>query len=590
MMIFKTLVVLLIFTSILSAQAQTDDRSMTRAKHSDDVKVSQVGYLPQASKLAMLTTVASGDVSVRRSSDNAVVLTVQPGAAAADASSGDSIRIIDFSKLTTSGTYYLDVPGVGASYDFRIADDVFAHSFRLAMRFYTGQRCGIDVSLAPDFPEFHHPACHTDDADFDPSSGKSGKKSATGGWHDAGDYGRYVVNSGITCGTLLWAFELNPDKLRSIRLDIPESGGKVPDVLAEIAWNIKWMLKMQDDDGGVWHKETSGHFCHFIMPQDDHLPELIIGSGEAPYKTTAATADFAAVCAIAGRVYRPFDPQFADTCLSAAERAWTWVAANPSHDFQKNPQGITTGAYSDKDSSDECLWAAAELFRTTGKDAYNQYFLTHYTHWNPTLSGDAPQAWGDVHNLAMYAYAQTTQPNVDENAVKKIRSDAIAAADAIVHRSEQDGYRIALLASDYKWGSNSTVGNYAMMVLMANRFEPKPQYVECAQNSLHYLLGRNTFNSSFVTQLGSKWPLHPHHRTSAADGIDQPWPGMLVGGPNAMQRRAPTTASTTAPALQNFANVPPAKAWVDDQRNFTVNEVAINWNAPLVFVLADSLR
>src|SRR5439155_3273429 len=180
---------------------------------------------------------------------------------------------------------------------------------------------GTDVSLGPDFPQFHYAACHLGPAEFHASSGKQGKIACTGGWHDAGDYGRYVVNSGIATGTLLWAFELNQAKLRKLRLDIPESGGHLPDMLAEIKWNLDWMLKMQDEDGGAWHKATSANFAGFVMPADDHLPVLIIGSGKPPYKTTEATADLSAVAAIAARVYRPFDEAYADRCLAAAERA-----------------------------------------------------------------------------------------------------------------------------------------------------------------------------------------------------------------------------------------------------------------------------
>src|SRR5437763_1989174 len=85
------------------------------------------------------------------------------------------------------------------------------------------------AALAPDFPQYNHPACHAADARFDPSSGREGALRCTGGWHDAGDYGRYVVNSGVTTATLLWAYELNASKLRAINLDIPESGSRVPD-------------------------------------------------------------------------------------------------------------------------------------------------------------------------------------------------------------------------------------------------------------------------------------------------------------------------------------------------------------------------
>jgi endoglucanase len=541
-------------------------------KVSDHVKVCQVGYLPGETKYAVLTAEPTGAIVVRRASDGGEAMTATAAAPARDESSGDTVRAVDFSKLREPGEYYLDVPGVGASYAFRVGNDVFARPFRLATRAFTGQRCGTSVSLAPDFPEFRYEPCHLADAQFHTSSGKTGTIACTGGWHDAGDYGRYTVNSGITTGTLLWAYELNAPKLRRLNLDLPESGGPIPDFLAEVKWNIDWMLKMQEPaDGGAWHKATSAGFPGFIMPKDDKGPILIIGSSNEPYKTTQATADLAAVCAIAGRVYRPFDAAYADRCLAAAERAFGWAKAHPNAHFRKNPDGIQTGGYEDGDASDELLWAAAELFRTTGKPEYNDYFKSHYTKWNPPLDADSAQGWPSVQNIGMYTYAACGRADADSGAVERILAAATTAADGVVARAAGNGYRIPLKTSEYYWGSNAVAANYGMMLVLAHRISPKPQYANAAQDVLHYLLGRNTFNTSYVTQVGSRWPMKPHHRPSAADKVEQPWPGMLVGGPNAEKK------------------TPPARQWVDEEGSYTTNEIAINWNAPLVFLLAEAL-
>ncbi|HEX8465874.1 MAG TPA: glycoside hydrolase family 9 protein, partial [Abditibacterium sp.] len=507
---------------------------------------------------------------IKRVSDGATVLSVPIGGVTYDADSGDLVRPIEFSALRESGTYRVEVPGVGASYPFSIGADVFARPFRLAMRSFYGQRCGIAVNMAPDFPGYSYPACHLDAA-FHPSSGKTGPATAVGGWHDAGDYGRYIVNSGITTGTLLWAFELNEAKLKGINLDIPESGNAMPDMLDEIRWNIDWMLQMQDTDGGVWHKQTSAGFAGFVMPEQDKAPSLIIGNGVAPFKTTASTADFAAVCAIAGRVYRAYDAIYADKCLAAAKRAWTWLQTHPDNNYQQQPQGIVTGGYGDGNPSDERLWAAAELFHTTGEAEYNDYFLKNYTRWSPTLSATDAQGWGDLHNLAMYTYALSKHPLTDAVTVERIKKDAVAAADGIVRRTQANAYRNPMGTRDYIWGSTSVATNYAMMLGITYRFVPNPDYLNAAQDALHYVHGRNTFNTSFVTQVGTKWAMNPHHRPSGADTNAQPWPGMIMGGPNGNRRSLP------------------ARQWFDIQDDYTTNEMAINWNAPLVFVLAGAL-
>ena len=260
---------------------------------------------------------------------------------------------------------------------------------------------------------------------------------------------------------------------------------------------------------------------------------LIVGSGNDPYLTTQATANLVAVAAIAARVYRPFDPDYADLCLSAARRGWRWIESMPDSHFSMNPKGIETGAYEDNDAKDERLWAASELFRTTGDESYHAYFLESYRGVRPLFNSGFPHEWRNVRALALYGYAIESHRDVDAKVQQEIRQEALKAADEIVARVLRNGYRVPLTTENYIWGSNALVANYGMMLRLANRISPKPEYANTAQDSLHYLFGRNTFNTSYVTQVGSRWPMNPHHRPSEADDVLEPWPGMLIGGPNA---------------------------------------------------------
>jgi len=540
-----------------------------------EIKVNQAGYLVDTPKVAF-TSHQAAEFTVRSAADQSVAFrgTAQP--AADDADSGDQVQALDFSGLNIPGKYYLDVPGVGRSWDFEIGPKSYERAYYLAMRSYYGQRCGTAVDLGSEFPGFKHAACHLDGA-FHESSGKGGPAKNPGGWHDAGDYGRYVVNSGITTGTLLWTWEMYGRRIRGIGLKIPESGGKMPDFLSEIKWNLDWMLSMQDTDGGVWHKQTSDKFCDFIMPEDDKLTSYVIGTGAAPYKSSCATADLAAVAAIAARVYRPFDKAYADKCLRAAQLAWAWLDKNPNVLF-RNPKGVSTGEYGDGNCGDEHLWAAAELLRSTGDDTYHRYFLEHYQAFLGTLRPQNPQSWGDVAPLALWTYVLGV--GKDLAAASAIRTSAVAAADQIVDRTKKNGYHVSLTSKDYIWGSNGVVANYAMQLLVAHAIQQDRQYVNAALDNLHYLLGRNTFSLSFVTQVGANPYRHPHHRPSGADQNAEPWPGLLSGGPNAHRQD---------PAMKKLPDLPPAKMYLDEQDSYATNEIAINWNAPLVFVLAGVL-
>jgi endoglucanase len=560
----------LALTALLVAAAATSETTVATS----EIKVSQAGYPTRARKLALVASASPARAfRVRNVADGSIVLEGSLSAPAADADSGDRVQTADLTALARPGTYTLEVPGVGRSFEFAIGPDVFARPLYLAMRSFYGQRCGAAVDLGPQFPGYRYPACHLDGA-YHPSSGRKGPRVSAKGWHDAGDYGRYIVNSGITTGSLLWGYELFEPRLSSLKLDIPESGDAVPDVLDEIRWNLDWMLSLQDEDGGVWQKQTSERFIGFVMPQDDHTTSYVIGTGQEPYKSSCASADFAAVMAIAARVYRPFDAAYADGARRAATRAWAWLRAHPDVLFS-NPEGVQTGSYGDRSCADERLWAAAELWRTTGDAAFDRYFLENQAALRTTLTATDPPAWPNVAPLALWAYALA--PKGDTAVQDGIRKDSLAAADAIVARSAANGYHTSLVTKDYGWGSNGVAANYALQLLVANALRKDARYVEAARDDLYYLLGRNTFSLSWLTRFGANPVRHPHHRPSGADTNAEPWPGLLAGGPN-MKRQDYVTAK--------LPELPPAKMYVDDEASYATNENAINWNAALVFALA----
>ena len=537
---------------------------------SPGIALNQVGYLPHQPKHATVSNaVPNAAFTVRSAASSAIVLHGILSAPQHDAASGDITQQADLSALTTPGLFFLESAGQRST-PFAIAADVYAAPLRLTMRAFYGQRCGCAVDLGDGYK---HPACHST-GDFHASSGRSGSMPNAGGWHDAGDYGRYVVNSGITCGTLLWAWELFPSSLRTLDLGIPRSHPHLPDFLTEILWNLNWMLSMQDADGGVFHKQTSDRFCAFILPERDTLPSEIIGTGAAPFKSTGATANLAAVMAIAARCYAPFDRELSARLLASARRAFDWATAHPDVVF-RNPPGVSTGEYGDNDLSDELLWASAELWRTTGDRRYEDAFLKGSANALPDLHIQAP-SWATVAPLAYWTYALAPRTRHDDVAAS-IRRATLHAASQLIARSAQNGYGNTLAESDYVWGSNGSAANQSLLLAIANLMQPDSQAVTAALNNLHYLLGRNCHSVSWVTHVGSRPFQHPHHRPSAADDIAEPWPGMLSGGPNAHP------ADTVA---EQLPRLPSMRMWIDDERAYSLNEIAINWNAPLVFLLA----
>ena len=562
----------------LAQQPAAPPAALPRSTSEPGIFLNQVGYLPEHGKVASVANLPEGAAAAFR------VLAVPRGnevyagsltsfGELPDESSGDRIWLADFSSVKTPGQYRLAAAGM-QSEPFAISPTVYREALRTSMRSFYGQRCGCKVNLGGGYK---HPKCHQDGA-YHPTSGRAGKLKNTGGWHDAGDYGRYVVNSGISTGTLLWAWEMFPEAVKGLHLGIPKTHGAgaeaLPDWLAEIKWNLDWMISLQDEDGGVWHKQTSAHFCAFIMPQADKLTSYVIGSGHAPYKTTAATADLASVAAIAARVYAPYDAGYAARCLTVARNAWQWAMAHPEETYE-NPPGILTGGYGDPHLGDERMWASAELWRTTGEELYELSFRTVFRERQDQFRITAPN-WGGVESMACWSYVLTKLPG-SEDVKERIRAATRAEADRLTAQSAVNGYGNTLAAHDYHWGSNSNAANQSMVLLVDYLFEPTPERRTAALNNLHYLLGRNCHGVSWVTHVGTKPFMHPHHRPSASDGILEPWPGLLSGGPNAHGGDA---------VADTMPKQPPMRMWVDDERAYSMNEIAINWNAPLVFVLA----
>src|SRR5579863_247960 len=241
---------------------------------SNGIYLNQIGFLPDRPKVATVSASANSFL-VRSLKDNSAAFRSTLSPQRLDDASGDTVRFADFSSIRTPGDYCVELDTGVSSDSFPIREDAYDRALCLTMRSFFGQRCGVDVNLGGGYA---HPKCHIQAA-FHPSSGKAGPCEIHGGWHDAGDYGRFMINSGITTGTLLWAWELYGSSLHDFALQIPESGGKVPDFLAEIQWNLQWMLSLQDSDGGVWQKQSRDDYCSFIMPQDDLGPNYVIGTG-----------------------------------------------------------------------------------------------------------------------------------------------------------------------------------------------------------------------------------------------------------------------------------------------------------------------
>lgn len=520
-----------------------------------NVAVNQMGYKPEDKKFAVVKTATTGDEEfiVCDASTNETVYAGKLGEVIHDYGADIDVRQADFSDFAEEGEYYIYTEE-GASYSFGIYDNPYSDIYRDTVLMLYRQRCGIAVESGD---VFDHPECHTGNATiYGDTSGKT--VDVSGGWHDAGDYGRYTVSTAKTIADLLNSYQ--DFGVEDDEMGIPESGNGIPDILDEARVGLDWMLKMQDPEtGGVYHKVTCAVFPETIAPEEE-TDELIL----APISVTA-TADFAACLAKASVMYKDIDADFSTEALAAAEKAWDYLSGLDSFKGYKNPKEIVTGEYPDDKTLDERYWAAVELYLAGYEDAKDFVEKTDANDINEGLG------WADVALYANYDLALSD----DAELAAKGKEQIVSNADVLLDQSTRTGYFLGF-GSNFFWGSNMNVANQGELLYMAEKVTGDAAYGELAKHQLDYLLGTNALGYCFVTGYGTFSPENPHHRPSQVAG--QAASGMLVGGPNKNLEDPYAIAVLTEES--------PATSYVDNVQSYSTNEVAIYWNSPLIYLLA----
>ena len=551
----KRLFILLIFPALMACSQDT--------KETHPIRLNQIGYYPDAVKEFALINIKADSFKVLDESDK-VVLTGLLGMAARWDQSDEEVMMGDFSSLSTPGVYRVRVSGVDDSHSFVIKENVYDEALDASIKSFYFQRASMAIDEQYG-GKFARNAGHADlQCQYHPSTGREeGTLDSPGGWYDAGDYGKYVVNAAISVGQMLNILEIYPDIIPDSKLNIPESGNGVSDLLDELKYELDWVLTMQDEDGGVYHKLTAKSFSGFIMPDAYDLERLIIGKG------TASSLNFAAVMAQAYRVFSSVDSTYANQCLSSAKQAWEWSLENDSIPF-KNPKDVRTGEYGDNTFEDDFYWAGIELFISTGESSY----LEVAKEKEPEFIHKLTNSWKFyIRNMGFHS-AVLNASKLDSGYSKSILDKQIALADDILNLVDANPYNIGLEL--YEWGSNSDILNQAQILCIAHHVTGDDKYLSGAQMITDYIFGKNATGYSFLTGFGSKQAMFPHHRPSGADGIEDPVPGFIIGGSNKDQQDK---------GFVTYKSDFPARSYEDVEPSFASNEVCLNWNAPAVFVL-----
>ncbi len=551
-----------VFTSVLIFAACSCGSDPIEQKTSGDILINQLGYISSSEKRALIR--AQAETFQIKSLTGEVLFDGKTSGPRYWEFSGDSVRVSDFSQLSEKGEFVLCINDTLCSYPFKIGDKVYSELADASLKSYYYARCSfaIDEEFGG---KWQRPAGHPDtlvkihESAADHLRPAGTIISSPGGWYDAGDYGKYIVNSSITTWTLLQSMRLNKDFHSNQNLNIPESTNEFPDILDEALVNLNWMMTMQDpNDGGVYHKLTTKGFDDFIMPHETSKQRYLV------QKSTSAALDYASTMAAASRLVKEYRmADMADKMKQNALAAWDWAVANPD-EFYIQPEDISTGAYPDTTYVDEHFWAASELYLLTGDDQFKKSLLEEY-------QKPVTPKWDVVHALGVISLLTSDR----RGEFAQAETDFIDYVDSMLEKERVSPYLISM--DVFAWGSNSDVANDGMLKLIAHQLTGDDKYVKSAQNDLDYLLGRNATGYSFVTGFGSRTPMNQHNRIMAADGVNEPIPGYISGGPN-------TIVLNDCESENVVRSEYPAVSFTDTQCSYSTNETAINWNAPLVFL------
>lgn len=522
----------------------------------NNIFINQVGFLPHSQKTAVIkaTDKSSASFFLVDTNNNKVFEGVGV-LFENDALSGGDYYVFDFSQFTQTGIFSV-TSGNETSSSFMIADNIYNDLFFSILNYFAISRCGEQIYDK----DWGHKACHTGKTRI---YGTNQYIEASGGWHDAGDYGRYVVPGSKTIMDLLLAYELF------------EKNGTINkffdfDILSEVRFELEWFLKLQRDDGAVYHKVSCASFCGFIPPETE-TEELI-----ASPVSTAATADFVGSLAYAYSFFVKKDKDFAKTLLAAAKKAQNFLDINCDIIFD-NPRGISTGSYGDKNVQDERYFALCALFDATKNEEYIEKALyirkkCKNSRYNKPLTDDF--SWSSVAGYGSEILLKNESFIKDKSIIEEIKQNFLSHSKELVAKTNSNPFNVSI--TEFFWGSNGHLMDEVHALKVAFDISKDKNLIKAAQLQLNYILGNNPTGYCYVSGFGSKQIENPHHRQSAY--YNKAMKGMLAGGP--------CSALLDDTAKEKLQGKPPLQCFIDDNKSYSTNEVAIYWNSPLVLCLA----
>lgn len=604
------------------------------------IKIDQFGYRPNSQKIAVISNPITGYNNTSQYTPSTIMVvknskthkTVYSGSrttwnsGATHDQSGDQVWWFDFSSVSTPGEYYIadNTDGGIRSEDFEIRDDIYDEAFKAAFKTFYYQRCGVAKSAPYADLGYIDEPCHLKDSNckfIDEPNNSSLNKNMAGGWHDAGDYNKYVNFSYKPILDLLWSYEINSQALQSDDLNIPESGNGIPDLLDEVKVELDWLLKMQDTDGGVHCVVGVQNFASASPPSLDNTDRYY-----AP-KTTSATRSTSAAFAFAAKQFSKINnvtaQAYAETLQTQAVAAWDWANSNPGETYRNTDHNLAAGEQEvdNYESIMRKMVAAIYLYDLTGDSKYKDTVLDNYV-------SSHMYEWGFVYpfeNITQISLLHFTQlkgiPETTTNSIRNIFKNSMDTEDDyfLAYTNNTDAYRAYLPTRNTTWGSNETKSNQGGLFqeyLHFNLDGSKNQTVNnITSDYIHYFHGVNPNGLAYLTNMrnkGADRSVNSIYHSWFVDGSSDwddvrtskygPPPGFIPGGANpdwTLDACCPTNCggqqnNDLCVMLSPPSGQPTLKSYFDwntgwPQNSWTVTEVAIYTQAAYLKLLSSKI-
>lgn len=394
----------------------------------------------------------------------------------------------------------------------------------------------------------------------------------SGGWYDAGDYGKYVTSGAIAVWQLLTTLDLVDGA------DAPEDQRALTDrVVAECRWQLDWLLRMQVPP------DHPGAGLAFHRVHGTEWSPLPGWAHEDPTRrvlhrpSTGAGLHLSAAAAAGARRLRRHDQAYAERLLAAARTAYAAAVGHPRLVAPDDHARFGGGPYADDDLTDDFYWAAAELWLATAEDGYRRDLLGGTAHTDDAFD----PAGFDFDRVAGPARLDLALAGRTLDDHDQVVESVVSGADGLLAvQSGQPWGQPYAPATGWDWGSNGRLLNNLVVLGTAHRLTGAARFRTGVVAGMDYLLGRNALGQSYITGYGTDHSRHQRTRQFGHDldpALPPPPPGALAGGANS--RPAPDF-----PYDPRLVGLSPQCCYLDEPTSEVTNDVCIRWNAPLVWV------